>query len=375
MQIVVAQEQLKRGIAIVQPVVPGKPALPVLGHILFTATNGTLTLSATNLEVGITHRVAAQVHGEGAVTLPAKLLGDVIAGLPNEPVTLTCDPRNQAVTVTCARFTSTIKGMDGDEFPVIPRRAEQTPTLRLPAAELQRTIAQVAGAAATDDSRPVLAGVLMRLRDGCLTFAAADGFRLASHRRAFTEQQQAVEVIIPARALEQIGRIAGLTDGEVTLVVSPNGNQITCTNESTSVVSRLIDGRFPDFERIIPQQYTTRSVIDTAALKQAVKLASYFASASQNSVRLTMEPGEHGGRLVISANAVEVGDNTGEVDATMSGESGQIALNVTYLQEALTAITTAQVVIETQSPNAPAVLKPFGAEGSYVHIIMPMSLR
>lgn len=374
MQIVVSQEQLKRGIAIVQPVVPGKPALPVLGHILFTATNGTLTLSATNLEVGITHRVPAQVNGEGAVTLPAKLLGDVIAGLPNEPVTLTCDPRNHAVTVSCARFTSTIKGMDGDEFPVIPRRSEQTPTLRLPAAELQRTIAQVVGAAETDDSRPVLAGVLMRLRDGCLTFAAADGFRLASHRRAFTEQQP-VEVIIPARTLEQIGRIAGLTDGEVTLVVSPNGNQITCTNESTSVVSRLIDGRFPDFERIIPQQYTTRSVIDTAALKQAVKLASYFASASQNSIRLTMEPGESGGRLVISANAVEVGDNTGEVDATISGASGQIALNVAYLQEALAAITTAQVVIETQSPNAPAVLKPFGAEGAYVHIIMPMSLR
>src|SRR5690606_14840624 len=133
---------------------------------------------------------------------------------------------------------------------------------------------------------------------------------------------------------------------------------------------------FPDVERIIPQRYATRTVLDTAELAKAVKLASYFATASQNVVKLTMEPGgELGpGRLVISANAAEVGDNTGELDGMVQGEGGQIALNVKYLTEALGAIKTAQIAFESQTPQSPGVFKPVGQEG-YIHIIMPMSIR
>jgi len=141
-------------------------------------------------------------------------------------------------------------------------------------------------------------------------------------------------------------------------------------------VSRLIDGRFPDVDRVIPQQYQTRAVLDRQELTKAVKLASFFAVASSNIVRLHMEPGgEMGpGRIIISANAVEVGDNKGQIDATIQGDGGQIALNVKFLSDAIAAISTPQIALETQSPQHPAVFKPVGADG-YIHIVMPMTVR
>ncbi len=377
MKLTCLQENLKRGLATVSHAVATKSTLPVLANVLLATDGGRLKLAATNLEVGITHWIGAQVQEEGAVTVPAKLLADVVGGLPNDRVTLTLDPRTQTVKVECGRFTSNIKGIEADEFPVIPTIADKEPTASLPPDVLREAIEQVAFAAASDDSRPVLAGVLVRLHDTRLFLAAADGFRLATRTVTLPEPvAQPSEFIVPARALSELARIAGDTDDPVTITVTPSGGQVLFHTENTELVSRLIDGKFPDVERIIPQRYATRTVLDTAELAKAVKLASYFATASQNVVKLTMEPGgELGpGRLVISANAAEVGDNTGELDGMVQGEGGQIALNVKYLTEALGAIKTAQIAFESQTPQSPGVFKPVGQEG-YIHIIMPMSIR
>lgn len=377
MKLTCLQENLKRGLATVSHAVAGKSTLPVLANVLLATDGGRLKLAATNLEVGITHWIGAQIQEEGAVTVPAKLLADVVGGLPNDRVTLTLDARTQTVKVECGRFTSNIKGIEADEFPTIPTIAGQEPAALLPPDVLREAIDQVAFAAATDDSRPVLAGVLVRMRDTRLFMAAADGFRLATRTMALPEPvSQQAEFIIPARALEELARIAGEAQGTVSITLAPGGSQVLFHTETTELVSRLIDGKFPDVERIIPQQYATRSVLDTAELAKAVKLASYFANSSQNVVKLTMEPGgELGpGRLVISANAAEVGDNTGELDSMIHGEGGQIALNVKYLAELLGAVKTAQIALETQTAQSPGVFKPVGQDG-YTHIIMPMSIR
>lgn len=370
------QENLKRGLATVSHAVAGKSTLPVLSNVLLATDGGRLKLAATNLEVGITCWIGAQVEEEGAVTVPAKLLSDVVGGLPNDKVTLTLDARTQSVHVACARFSSNIKGIEAEEFPPIPTVAEREPVISLPSDVLREAIDQVAFAAASDDSRPVLAGVLLRLRDSELVLAAADGFRLATRTITLPEPVSAPqEVIIPARALSELARIVGDAD-TVSMSVTPGGNQVLFHTDTMDLVSRLIDGKFPDFERIIPASYATRSVLDTQEMLKAVKLASYFAIASQNIVKITAEPGgELGpGKLVISANAAEVGDNTGELDSMVHGEGGQIALNVKYLVEALNAVKTAQVAFETQTPQSPGVFKPVGQEG-YVHIIMPMTIR
>lgn len=377
MKLTVLQENLKRGLATVSHAVAGKSTLPVLSNVLLATDGGRLKLAATNLEVGITNWVGAQVQEEGAVTVPAKLLMDVVGGLPNDRVTLTLDPRTQTLEVKAARFTSNIKGIEAEEFPTIPTISDREPAVSLPGQVLREAIDQVVFAAASDDTRPTLAGVLVRLRDNRLILAAADGFRLATRSVQLPEPHgQSLEFIVPARALGELGRIAGEADGNVGITITPGGGQVLFHTETTELVSRLIEGKFPDFERIIPSQYATRSVLDTAELAKAVKLASYFASASQNVVKLTLESGGDlgPGRLVISANAAEVGDNTGELDGMIHGEGGQIALNVKYLAEALSAMKTAQVALETQTPSSPGVFKPVGSEG-YIHVIMPMSIR
>lgn len=377
MKLTCLQENLKRGLATVSHAVAGKSTLPVLSNVLLATDGGRLKLAATNLEVGITHWIGAQVQEEGAVTIPAKLLGDVVGGLPNDKVTLTLDARTQTVKVECGRFTSNIKGIEADEFPTIPTIVDKEATASLPPEVLREAIDQVAFAAASDDSRPVLAGVLVRLRDNRLFLAAADGFRLATRTVNLPEPvAQHAEFIVPARALSELARIAGDAQGPVTITVTPGGSQVLFHTENTELVSRLIDGKFPDVERIIPQQHITRTVLETSDLAKAVKLASFFANASQNVVKLTIEPGgELGpGKLVISANAAEVGDNTGELDGMVHGEGGQIALNVKYLAELLSAVKTAQIALETQTPSSPGVFKPVGQDG-YIHIIMPMSIR
>ncbi len=371
------QENLKRGLAIVGHAVAGKSTLPVLSNILLATDDGRLKLAATNLEIGITCWIGAKIDEEGAITIPAKLLSDYVGNLPNDKISLSLDARTQTVHLACARFEASIKGIEAEEFPVIPTVADREPTVAFPPDLLRETIDQVAFAAATDDTRPVLAGVLIRLRGKTATFAAADGFRLALRTVELPEPvAEPQEVIVPARALLELARIIGDVEDNVEVTITPSGGQVLFHTESIDLVSRLIEGRYPDIERIIPANFATRTVLETQDLSKAVKLASYFANVSSNIVRLTMESGgELGpGRLTISANAAEVGDNKGALDGMVHGEGGQIALNVKYLAEALNAIKTSQIAIETQTPQNPGVFKPVGAEG-YIHIVMPMTVR
>lgn len=374
------QENLKRALATVGHAVAPKSTLPVLANVLLATHEGQLQLAATDLEIGIKTRIGARIEEEGSITIPAKLFSDVIGGLPNDKVSLTLDARTQTLKVECARFTSNIKGIDAEEFPPIPTVTDQDPTMSLPGDLLRQAIDQVAFAAANDESRPVLTGVLVRLRDDTIIFAAADGFRLATRTLTLPDSARrpadSQEFIIPARALSELSSIIGNTEGEVGITVTPSGGQVLFHTETVDLVSRLIDGKFPDFERIIPGAYTTRTLLDTPALVKAVKLASFFASASQKVVKLVMQPGGdlEPGKLIISANAAEVGDNTGELDGIVNGEGGQIAMNVDYLAQALAAIKTAQVAIETQTTQSPGVFKPVGQD-DYTHIIMPMTIR
>lgn len=377
MKLTVLQEDLKRGLAIVGHAVAGKSTLPVLSNVLIAVDNGRLKLAATNLELGITHWIGAQVGGDGATTLPAKLFADVVGGLPNDRITLELDPANETTRVTCGRFNSNIKGVEAAEFPSIPTISDQEPVLTLAPDVLRETIDQVAFAAADDNSRPVLAGVLLRIKGDKVTFAATNGFRLAARTITLDEpSEHNTEAIIPARALSELSRILGNTESNVEIFVTQHGRQALFHTDDTDLVTRLIDGKYPDFERIVPSAYTTRGVFDTSELLKAVKLASFFANASQSTVKISLEPNSEigPGNLAISANAAEVGDNMGELDGVIAGDTGVIALNVRYLQDALAAVGTAQVAIELQTPRSPAVIKPVGTEG-YVTLVMPMTVR
>jgi DNA polymerase-3 subunit beta len=385
MKLAIQQENLKKALAQVSRAVPGKPVMPILGNVLLTSDQGRLRLSATDLNLAITVWSGAQIEQDGSVLVPAGLFADLVAGLPNDRVTLEVNRENQVVTVACARFSTQINGAAAaEEFPTVPATPpEGAPQVSFTAATLKEAIHQVACAAADTDTRPVLAGVYVRLHESTATLAAADGFRLALKQITLPAPVAAKqEVIIPAPALRELGGLLGDTTESISmsLVAAAAGStaatQAIFTTAGFTLTTRLIDGQYPDVERILPKGCTTRAILDVRELNRAVKLAGLIASVSQNVVKLSVSAGEatQAGTVMLSANAAGIGANTGSVEGQVAGEGGQIALNVKYLGEALTVIGTPQVAFEMVTAQAPGVLRPVGQNG-YVHLIMPMALR
>jgi DNA polymerase-3 subunit beta len=381
------QDELKRGVATVSRAISSKSLIPLLSNILLTTEDGQLRLSATNLELGITAWIAGEVSSHGAITLPAKLFGDIIGNLPNEQVTLALDEETQTVTITCGSFTNNMKGTAADDFPAVPVKDDRPPLVTLPTDTMRQAINQVAFAASDDETRQALTGVLVRINpndsagEPTLTLAAADGYRLATRMVPIEEGVSAdvtdiQEMIVPARTFIELARVIGDAKGEVAIISTKEEQQILFSTEHATIASRLLDGKFPDYQRIIPSAYATQAVVETKDFIKAVKLASFFAVESSNFVKLTVEPGtdDEPGRVIINANAAEVGDNTGQLDAVVHGEGGQIAMNVNFLMEALNAVGTSRVKFEIQEPQNPGVFKPVGQD-AYTHVIMPMTLR
>jgi DNA polymerase-3 subunit beta len=371
------QENLQRGLAHVARAVATKSTLPVLGNILLATDRGQLKLAATNLEIAITCWIGCQIEGEGAITVPARLLTDFVGSLPNDRVTLQVDPRTQALHIRCARAKATIKGVDAEDFPIIPTVDDHTPAARLEPELLREVISQVVFAAATDDSRPVLAGVQVRIEGARLTMAAADGFRLSVRNADLSEPAGGeVNIIVPARALNELARTVADQPGPVEITVTPTRNQALFRAGNVDFVSRLIDGAFPDYRQIIPKEYATRTVMDTQEFLSATKRASYFARDNADIIKLTLSPSNGDlkpANVTIAANAAEVGDNASELDASIEGEPGQIAFNVRYLGDVLAVVKSGQVALETQTPSSPGVVRPVG-NLDFTHVIMPMHL-
>ncbi len=383
MRVTCSQEQLSRGLNIVGKAVTTRTTLPVLNNILLATDEGRLKLTATNLEVGITHWLPCRsVEREGAITIPARLLSEFVSSLPNEDITLDLNEANYTVHLTCGRYQADLRGMSADEFPSLPTLSGP-PLALLPAGLLREIINQVSFAASTDDNRPVLSGVLMNFKGTQLIMAAADGFRL-SVRRAELEQpigaEGEVRIIIPARAMNELARVlpdAGAAeDTQVSITVTPNRNQVLFHATNLNVTSRLVEGNFPNYEQIIPAEWKTRTTATTSELLKAMRIASYFAKDNASVVKLTMNAaGElEPGLLTISATAAEVGSNQSQLDVIIEGENGQIQFNAKYMLDVLGVINTPTVAMETQTAGAPGVFKPISPDNSYLHVIMPMHL-
>jgi DNA polymerase-3 subunit beta len=366
------RDALKHGLGLVGHAVAAKSTLPVLSHVLIAADGpARLRLTATDLQHGITTHIPATVVGDGAITVPAKLLTDLVATLPNDAVTLMLDDGTQTLQLRCGRSEASVKGITAEDFPTLPTSATADPALTLPAAVLREAIGQVAFAAATDENRPALTGVLCDLRDATLRLSASDGFRLAIKTVALADAVAPRTLIIPARALVDLQRLLPASDAPVTLAVTPNGGQVVISCGDSEVMSRLIDGQFPDLQRVIPQRYTTRAVVDRPALQRAVKQAAVFAASKITRLTLDGAAADGAGRLTIAATTAEVGANQSTLTVHIAGADGRIAFNNTFLQEALQAIPTAELAIEVQTDRTPGVLRPIGDESLLV-ILMPL---
>jgi len=374
------QENLSRGLSIVGRAVASRPTLPVLSHVLLSTDQSQLKLAATDLELSIVCWVGAKVEAEGATTVPARLIVDLVNSLPPERIDLSLE--EQTLHLRCGNNEADIKGIDAEEFPLLPE-LDGGQQITLAPDLFRQMIAQVVFAAAVDESRPILTGVLARFEGDTLVLAAADGFRLSvSEARLDEPVPEPISVIIPAKAMNELVRIGSEEEEPIGLYITPARSQVLFhlqgnagANEGRifgiDLVSQLIEGNFVNYQQIVPTSHTTRTVLDTQALLKACRTASIFARSEANVIHLDIDPS---GRVQISATSAEMGDSEIDLDATVEGDAIEIAFNVRFLMDVLAVIDTPQVAIETSSSARPGVIRPVGADG-FVHVIMPMHIR
>lgn len=375
MKVSVLQDKLARGLGIVTRAVENRPTLPVLGNVMLATEDARLKLAATNLEMSITTWIGAKVDGSGSITLPARTLSDLVNNLSPERVDLSLDRATQTVNVRCGATVSNIKGIDSAEFPLIPQGGD--PDIVLAGKTLKEMISQTVFAAAKEDNRPILTGVLMQLDGSVMTLAAADGYRLAV-RTAEIEQHfpTRLDLVIPARALAEVGRVIGDEDDVVGITLPKDRDVVLFHMKYTDIATSLLEGKFPDFTAIIPRSYVTSGVMYTSDLLAACKRAEIFARDSAYGAKIFVKPasgpGEPGAVTIVGTSA-ERGDNEGMLDASVEGESLHVSFNIRYLIDVLNVISDERIVLESNGPATPGVIRPENRD-DFISVIMPMQI-
>ena len=360
MKLSVLQENLTKGLDTVSRAVSTRSTLPVLANVLIRTTeDGKLELAATNLEVAISCRVGAMISDGGAITLPSRTLTDLVRSLPKERVEFTLNDNTQTVKLECARSKTNIKGIDHLEFPLVPEPGDTVATFD--SATLKAAINQVVVAAADNDARPVLAGVLFESNGTIVSLAATDGFRL--HLRTFEHVGTAFRVVVPGKALAEVAR---LIEGDVNVSFPVHGKQIIFDCGHVTIASQLIDGQFPSYEPVIPSRWDTKILLDTQSLRLACRTVDIFAREANNIVALSVSDGS----TKLEAVSSETGDNAVSLDAEFNGKGLDINFNVRYLAQSISAIGTVKTVIQATKPNEPIVIKP--ESGDFLAVLMPM---
>jgi DNA polymerase III subunit beta len=362
------QENLARGLQIVGRAVSSRATLPVLSNVLLRTEDAGLKLTTTNLEIGITCWVPGKIETDGTLTVPARLFADIVNSLPpGERVDLESDGAD-SLRIRSGRFRAHIKGIEADEFPAIPSAGER-PTTRVAQKVLRSALGEVAFAAASDESRPILTGVLTRFAGDRLTLAAADNYRIAVKTIDVLDPVEEKSVVVPARSYTELARILSDSDDPVDVVLAPAKNQVLFHVDGIDLITRLVDGQFPNYQQVLPTSHSTRAVVDREDLLKATRLSALIASSSANVVKITV-PGDGAGTVAVSANA-EIGDNEGEIEAAVEGEGTTIAFNARFLTEVLQNLDAHQLALEFNGPLSPGVLRPIG-DPDYVHVIMPV---
>tara|TARA_B100001123_G_scaffold53287_1_gene56020 strand:- start:7442 stop:8623 length:1182 start_codon:yes stop_codon:yes gene_type:complete len=370
------QENLNRGLALVSRAVATRTTLPITQNVLIETDKSMLKLSATNLELAVTTWVGAQIEQEGSVTIPARLLTDFVGSLPNDKIELEQTSRPAGIHFKCARFEAQINGTESSEFPPIPSVEDGVAALIDPQI-LRTAISRVALAAATEETRPVLTGIKLEISGQQFTMAGADGFRLAVYKGPLIEPiEEDIEAIVPAKTLSEVQRLLGDQEEPAKLMVTPSRSQIMIHLNNIEVVSQLIQGTFPNYSQLIPQDYTSRAVVDLQEFTRATRAASIFARDGGGIIRLHIVPGSDSspGKISVASRAEESGDNHGDIDASVEGEESKIAFSARYLTEVLGVLGRGEIALETTTASSPGVLKPIGSE-DYVHVVMPMFVQ
>ncbi len=361
MQLQVTQENLNKALGTVARVANARGTLPVLANVLIKTVNNRLSIAATNLDIAITHYIGAKVAEDGAITVPARLMQDFVSSLPNGVIDLKLD--DYKLSIVTEQYQSVINGVSAEEFPVMPAITKGK-SWKVPASELKKALQQVIVAASADEARPVLTGVYVHTNSGKLYMAATDSYRLAEKELLATKEE--VDLLVPVSAMQDLLRIIGDDDDEVQ--VTSDEQQVLFEVGDVQLVARLIEGKYPDYRKLIPASFATTATLQRADLLNAAKISSLFARESAGSITLNID--EKDQELSIRSVASQLGENTAKAAAKVVGE-GSITLNSRYLLDALHALSGAEVDFCFNGKLEPVVVRDPGGQ-DYTHIIMPL---
>lgn len=368
MKLYCTQRELDYAINIVNKAISPNNTLPVLNNILLKAEGKHLYFSSTNLEIAISCSIDADVRSEGSITVPAKLLTGYVSLLSDEKVELSVvDGMNLALDSNSSH--TKIKGISSDEFPLIPK-VEKGQVVKVETTVLHDAIVETVFAASVNTSRPVLSGVYMLATKSNLKLVATDSYRLAEKMITVAKgSDEEISCIVPARTMMELSKILAKADAkevEVNIVK----NQVLFKVGGVELVSRLIDGKFPDYEKIIPKEKKSEVEVSVEDLSLVLKRVSLFARENNNSVKLTVT---NDGKMLVTSEETKVGEEKAELFIKMNGENNKISLNAQYLLDVLTYIGDEKVLITINDKASPALIKPMNSEG-YVYIIMPLKI-
>lgn len=362
MKISCKRENLLSGLNIVGRMVKTRATLPVLSNVMIASDKGRLKLISTDLEAAITHWIGAKIDEEGSVTLPARTLIDYVTSNSDETIEIVS--RTSDVSISSAHYHSTIKGLAAEEFPIIPQVGGEKP-VKIKAKELKRAIFSVIYASALDETRPVLAGVLITIKGPDLFVVATDSYRLAESTVNVGKSTVPLEVIVPQRAAAELARILPQDDSNVDLYVGEN--QVEFRFGDIEFQSRQIEGSFPDYEQIIPKEFVYEFDASRHELEEAIKTASIFSRESGNNIRFSASQNE----LVITSVSSQIGDAEARIKVVSKGAPLTISFNARYVLDALSA-TESENVHFSFAGELTAGLITDPENQDYRYIIMPL---
>ncbi|MDO8488096.1 MAG: DNA polymerase III subunit beta [bacterium] len=367
MKATVSQSDLARGLSQVSRALSSRVQLPVLNNVLVEAVKGGVTLSATNLEIGIRTHIGGKVTAEGALTVPARSWTEFVTSLSGDNLEL--EDNEMKLKVKAGKYQATFSGVDASEFPVLPVHgsAGQAISSQL----LGQIASQVAYAAATDESRPVLTGIKFQRSGDNLAVVATDGFRLSRKLIPLDPKLAGLitDLILPARTISEVARIASESkEDQVTIESVIKNNQVIFSCAGTDLISRVLEGNYPDVEKIIPSDLPVEAILDRQEFTRSLKAASIFARENNNIVRFKITDA----KFNISAQAAQAGESEIEIEAETTGE-GEIAFNYKFVADVLGSLTSERVRLQVKDHLSPGVFRP-EKDDSLLALVMPVRI-
>lgn len=362
------QENLSKGLNIVTKAVSTRAPLPILANVLIEAKDGRIRLTASDTETTITTYIGASIEEEGAITIPARIISEYISNL--SPTSISAELKDSILHLKTSKSKTKFNGLDASNYPELPTIDNETAVLELDAETFSEAVLEVSFSAASDDTRPVLAGILLNYEGGYLTFVSADGFRLSEKILPIDASLDDFQAVIPAKTLTEVARIFSSSDEAVKMVLSEDENLAMFESGDILVSTRIIAGNFPDYKKLIPEEYTLTAEFSSQELLEAVRLTNVFAKNKDNhsSVSVLFHPD---GYIKLTSVSQETGENNTEIEAVVEGEVLEISYNSKYLLDMLNNMKHERLKFSSNGNLTPGVVSPVDQKG-YIHLIMPI---